>query len=104
MVFSIPRTLDQINFGGWNSTENDEHLQIFRSDSQHWRIDATGFKLGYTPLTISSPRFLSLDPAYPYMYLPRDDFESVSERINTVSNVKVCSSETGSCFYEGKCE
>ena len=58
MVFSIPRTLDQINFGGWNISENDENFHVFKSSSSNWRIDAAGFKIGFIPITIESLRSL----------------------------------------------
>jgi hypothetical protein len=104
MVFSIPRTLDHINFGAWNSTENDENFYTFKSDSSQWRIPATSFKIGYTPLSISGDRFLILDPAFPNIYLPEDDFAIISSKINTLSNSPVCSLETGTCFYESSCD
>ena len=85
MVFSIPRTLEQINFGSWNASEDDEHLYTFRSDSAHWRLPAKSFKLGFLPVVISGTRYLSLDPAYPDMYLPSSDFKTIGERINTLS-------------------
>jgi hypothetical protein len=104
MVFSIPRSLQNIKFGGWNSEENNDLFKSFRTDSKHWKIPAKTFKIGFTDLTIAGNRSISLDPAYPYMYLPTSDFAVVAERINTLSKAKVCNLSKGNCMIEESCD
>lgn len=60
-------------------------------------------KIGYTDINLNQNRYISLDPAYPHMYLPASDFTIVSERINTLSNARVCSLEKGNCMFEQPC-
>lgn len=70
----------------------------------NWRILAKSFKVGFTPITIPSTRYLNLDPAYPDIYLPSSDFKEIGERINTLSKSNVCDFISGTCFHDMTCD
>jgi hypothetical protein len=58
-------------------------LEILKIQSDNWKIPMLPkFKVGFLEdLEMSSSKYVMLDPAFPYIYLPSDDFETYASRI-----------------------
>jgi hypothetical protein len=84
MIYSIPRTLDHIYFGGWDEMENTNEFTLFKSDSRFWRIPVKTIDIGFTRFETSGTRYIHMDPAYPDIYVPKKDWDAVATRIKEI--------------------
>jgi hypothetical protein len=79
-----------IKFGGYdvegiegNTTENLSFLKT--KDNKSWAVEIADVSIGDTHLSIGSsgsPRYALFELAFPYIYVPTSDFQSIATAIN----------------------
>lgn len=114
-VFSIYTNLapakSHIKFGGYDESgmENAAEMVLLKTaNSTTWSINLAGVSFHDLSLQIPSKNTVaSFNPAYPYIYLPEGDFNSISTQINALlSKVQktVCSTWWGECRILKSCQ
>lgn len=106
-----------IKFGGWDTegmAEGNE-LQLLRTQSKTtFGVGFSEFTFGGSPITLNSgnPQTVLMDPGYPYMYIPYNDFYKITGPINKIFNTfaganrrgYACYDQAGNCFMDASCE
>ena len=76
-------TQSSIKFGSWDPNAIASGFRMYKTTSPHsWAVDAVQFKLGDTDLGLGH-RYIELNPMYPYLYLPDEDFKAFAAQIHT---------------------
>ena len=86
MIFGFSTSLDEITLGGWDQSQNQnpyQEMKTLKLESNYWRIPMLPqYKVGFlNDIDMSSTKYVMLDFAFPYIYIPSGDFESYSARI-----------------------
>jgi hypothetical protein len=94
-----------VKFGGWDSSAISGDLTVLEcSDSSSFTLDVSQtFINGSNVLPSSSIRVARLDIQQPYLYLPKDDYTSLVNGINTYLVNLNCDQDLNICRWNRPC-
>lgn len=99
-----------IKFGGFDEegalnsvTGNPDFKFIRTTDKDTWRLKMRSAGL-YMNRKDFGERYVQFELAYPYIYIPMDDFSELAENINTKYNRSLCHAQSGYCQFKTPCD
>ena len=101
-----------IKFGGYDyqGIAQNEHLVILRTiDETTWAVWGEDIRIGEWQLSKKmkgTKRRVIIEPQYPYIYIPKDDFDLISgvlSKIYTGTPIH-CKPKAGVCYFSSSCD
>lgn len=118
LVFSIymkmsDKTESHLKLGGYDEegcadgVAKNPNFKFIKTESpDSWRVSLRGAKLYEDTIELGDrERFVLFELAYPFSYIPLQDFEKVADVINAKYGGKdICQKETGKCQIATECD
>ena len=94
-----------MKFGGYDQEAYVGEMKYLRTRSNKtWEVELDNAKIGDLAIDLSPmTRFVHLELAYPYIYVPQTDFSKISKAINDKYGISICNAKANRCFYNQPC-
>ncbi len=107
-MFNSTEDPSQIRFGGYNKDlvrEGHEFIYINTTSTHSWAIELTSAKLHHELTDEGEKQLAIIDPAYPYMAMPKTAFAKFSEVMKTeYPNEPITCETLDWCYFYTPCE
>lgn len=112
MMFSVYLSMKSgngthVKLGGYDVEGMDggvDSLQIIETvDNEQWILPLSHASIGYQAVQLQATQVI-FELAYPYIYLPMEDYNSLVRIINTQYGGSLCVLNMGKCLIKQSCD